>query len=87
MATRIRSKHWSGFTELEIETVSKDDTVNIKRRIRQFKMTEIDIEINSFVREDSDVESKDCSLLTKKRLEVIGILIGLLSLFITILSI
>ena len=83
MATRIRSEHRSGFTELEIETVSKDDTVKIMRRIHRFKTTEVDIEINFFVKEDCDVESKTCSLLTKKWLEVIGILIGLLSLLIT----
>lgn len=87
MATRIRSEHQSGFTELEIETVTKDDAVKIIRRIHRFKTTEINITVNSFVKEDCDVERKSCSLLTKKWLEVIGIILGLLSLLITISSI
>ena len=86
MANRIRSKHRSGFTELEIETVSKDDTVKIRRMIHRCKTTELDIEITSFVKDDSEVEDNASSLLTTKWLEVIGILIGLLSLLISVSS-
>lgn len=86
MAKRIRSKHWSGFTELETETVCKDDTVKIKRRIRQYTLTEIDIEIKSYVTEDSGVQSRKSSSLTEKWLQVIGILVGSVSIILTIFT-
>jgi hypothetical protein len=84
MATRIRSEHRSGFTELEIETVNKDDTVKIIRRIRRYQTTEIDITVKSFVKEDCNDEKKSCSLLTKNWFKVISIIIELFSLFLAI---